>query len=100
MINTLLAVLAAVALASLKDVLHRLAMAIVGPKVVEWLVLSALRWLAKQTKSNADDALLEHVEAALGATEPSPALELSKEAQPTEASAPQLCPTCAQPLPK
>lgn len=64
-LNSLLALLGSVLLISLKDILYRILMTIVGRRLVEYMVLSALRWLAKRTDSNVDDDLVQKLENAL-----------------------------------
>lgn len=60
-----IAALATLALASLRNALGRIFMAVIGPKIVEWAVLKALEWLAQQTKSAVDDELVAKVKEAL-----------------------------------
>lgn len=87
-------------LVALKDVLHRILMALVGRKVVEWLVLSALDWLAKHSKSRVDDELVEIVRAELKAPAASQAGPAGESSAPTAAASeePAICPACNRPL--
>lgn len=70
----------------------RIIKAIFSPRVVEWAVMRALAWLAKQSQSNADDELVAVVRESLEA-EPADLAEASGD------SAKPVCPTCSQPLP-
>jgi hypothetical protein len=81
-LKLLLALLTPVLIASLKDVLHRILMALVGRKVVEWAVLSALEWLAKRTDSHVDDELVDIVKKAL--QPPPDSVESAKSVPPDE----------------
>jgi hypothetical protein len=99
-LKAILAIVTPLLLVALKDVLHRILMAIVGRKVVEWLVMNALDWLAKHSKSRVDDELVEIVRQELKAPAGSDSDKASPagvEASP-EASEAAICPTCGKQL--
>lgn len=97
-LKALCALVAPLLLVALKDVLHKLLMALVGRRVVEWLVLNALDWLAKHSKSRVDDELVAIVREELKAPAPSQASPAGVQAPPEASSEPALCPTCGKPL--
>lgn len=72
MLKGITGVLMAVLLASLRDVIHQIFLTLVGKRIVKFLVLSALEWLAKRTDNKVDDELVAQVKQALESKEQQP----------------------------
>lgn len=90
-------ILAAIALGA-RQTAFKLLSALFSPKVIEWAVLRALRWLAGRTSSGVDNELVELVAEAMQGNEPGPADDLGTGDQHQTAQA-SLCPACGQPMP-